>query len=110
MPSPICTTSSTIQCTHGGQALLTTSNTDLQIAGSFALLETDVHSVAGCPFVIGTTPSPCLTIRWTLGATQTNVRGTKVLLQSSIGTCYNAAQAPQGVAIIVQVQPLAQGI
>jgi hypothetical protein len=53
---------------------------------------------------------PCLLIRWTGGAVQTKLHGVGFLLQSSIGVCYNAFQAPQGVAIVVQTQTRAMGI
>jgi hypothetical protein len=106
---PILTTTSTVMCPHGGQALLLTSNTDALIDGAPALLLTDVHPVVGCTF----TPvaySPCVSIRWLSGATQASVRGVPVLLQSSVGLCQNAAQAPQGVAIVAQVQQRAKAI
>lgn len=106
---PILTTTSTVMCPHGGQAQLMTSNTDAAIQGAPALLQTDIHPIAGCPF----TPvayMPCLTIQWVTGATQTKVRGVPVLLQTSVGLCLNAAQVPQGTAIVVQVQQQAKGL
>lgn len=110
MAVPICTTSSTIQCPHGGMAMLLTSNSVMQVQGAFALLETDVHPVVGCPFTLGTVYHPCVRIRWSAGATQTKVNGIPVLLQTSLGLCYAADQAPQGVALIAQVQTLALGV
>ena len=104
MPSPILTCSSTIMCPHGGTVILQTTNTQLFIEGAPALLETDVHVVAGCPFMMGTVNSPCTTVRWQAGEVQTKVEAVKVLLKTSVGLCLNAAQAPQGVAIIVQTQ------
>jgi hypothetical protein len=106
---PILTTTSTVMCPHGGQALLMTSNTEALIDGAPALLQTDVHPIVGCPF----TPvaySPCVTIRWITAATQTSVRNVPVLLQTSVGLCLNAAQAPQGIAVVVQVQQRGKGI
>jgi hypothetical protein len=38
------------------------------------------------------------------------LHGVGFLLQSSVGVCYNALQAPQGVAIVVQTQTRAMGI
>jgi hypothetical protein len=105
---PILTASSTVMCPHGGMAQLLTSNSDVLIDGSPALLQTDVHPIAGCTF----TPaaySPCVTIRWVSAATQAKVRNVPVLLQNSVGLCLNAAQAPQGTAIIAQVQQRATG-
>src|SRR5262245_33782632 len=110
MSVPICTTTSTIMCPHGGSVVLFTSNTVMTIQGAPALLVTDVHPVAGCPFTVGVKYQPCVTVRWSNGATQTKVAGTPVLLQTSIGVCHSAEQIPQGVAVIAQVQPLAKGI
>jgi hypothetical protein len=106
---PILTTTSTVMCPHGGMAQLITTNTDALIDGAPALLQTDVHPIVGCTF----TPvaySPCVAIRWVTAAMQTSVRSVPVLLQTSVGLCLNAAQAPQGTAIVVQVQQKAKGI
>ena len=106
---PILTTTSTVMCPHGGMAQLFSTNTEALIDGAPALLQTDVHPVVGCPFTPGFY-SPCLSIRWLTAATETSVRNVPVLLQSSVGLCLNAAQLPQGVALVVQVQQRAQGM
>jgi hypothetical protein len=106
--TPILTTTSTVMCPHGGMALLITSNTEAQIDGAFALLLTDVHPIVGCPFA-PVAPSPCVSIRWVTGAVQTKLHEVPVLLQTSVGLCLNAAQAPQGPAVVVQVQQRALG-
>ncbi|QQZ39399.1 hypothetical protein IF690_15115 [Pseudomonas sp. SK3(2021)] len=106
---PILTTTSTIMCPHGGMAQLITSNTQALVGGAAMLLQTDVHLIVGCPF----TPvaySPCVSIRWLTAATQTALHNVPVLLQNSVGLCLNAAQVPQGTAIVVQVQQQAKGI
>ena len=108
MPGFILTATSTVLCTHGGQAVLTTSNQKLKIDSVPALLESDMHTIAGCPFQIpvgvGTKPSPCIRIEWSGGAAQTQVNGVGVLVQSSIGKCMSPEGAPQGVAIIASTQ------
>lgn len=108
MPGFVLTISSTVLCPHGGSAVLTTANTKMVIDGAPALLESDVHTVAGCPFQIpvgaGTKPSPCIRIEWTGGAAQLQVNGVGVLLQSSIGKCLSPESAPQGVAVIANTQ------
>ena len=104
---PMLTAGSTVMCPHGGQAQLATSNSEVLIDQAPVLLQTDLHSIVGCAF----TPSaysPCVAIRWVTGSTQAKVRGVPVLLQNSVGLCVNAAQAPQGTAIVVQVQQSAQ--
>lgn len=90
---------------HGGTAMLTTANTQLKIDSAPALLESDVHPVAGCPFTIPPTkPSPCIKIEWVMGAVMCKSNGTGVLIQSSIGKCISAEGATQGIAIIAQTQ------
>lgn len=106
---PLLTTNSTVTCPHGGQALLLTSNTEVQVDGGYALLTTDIHTVSGCAFA-PVAPSPCLTIQWLTGTTQMSLHGVPYLLQSSVGLCLNAAGAPQGPAVVVQTQQTAKGI
>jgi hypothetical protein len=110
MPAPILTTASTVMCPHGGSVMLTTSNSVAKAEGSPLLLLTDMHTVSGCPFVLPPgTPSPCLTVRWLVGALQTSVNGTPVLLQTSVGLCFSGLQVPQGPPMIVNVQQQAMG-
>jgi Na+-translocating ferredoxin:NAD+ oxidoreductase RNF subunit RnfB len=103
MGSANLTTASQIQCPHGGQATLTTSNVNAK-AGAAMLLETDIHIVAGCSFCIGPNPSPCMQIQWSAGATKVKAGGTAVLTSSSVGKCYSAANVPQGVATVANTQ------
>lgn len=100
----------TIQCPHGGQATVTTSNTDVKVGGNLALLATDVMTISGCTFNVGTTLVPCVTIQWSMPATRNTVSKTPVLLETSIGMCLNAASAPQGVAIVNGVQTKVSGL
>ncbi len=108
MPGNVLTIASTVLCMHGGSAILTTSNTKMMVDGAPALLESDIHSVAGCPFQIpvgaGTKPSPCIRIEWSAGSTQMKVDGTPVLVQSTIGKCYSPEGAMQGLANIAATQ------
>lgn len=106
---PLLTTTSTVQCPHGGQALLLTANTDAKVDGSPVLLQTDQHAIVGCTFA-PSAPSPCVLVRWQTGAAQTQIGGTPVLLQTSVGICENAAKVPQGPAVIVQTQSKGKGL
>ncbi|KEF42624.1 MAG: hypothetical protein ER33_05005 [Cyanobium sp. CACIAM 14] len=108
--TPILTATSTVLCPHLGQAQLLTSNTEWLIDGAPALLLSDVHPIVGCIFAPGGVYTPCVTVRWLSGATQANLHGVPVLLQNSVGLCLNAAQVPQGQALVVQVQTRAQGV
>lgn len=109
MPGQVLTTSSTIICTHGGQAILSTANAKVSVDNAPALLESDIHPVVGCPFTVGTKYSPCIRIEWTAGAAKVTINETKVLVSSSIGKCINGEGAPQGVASIINTQTKVTG-
>ena len=100
----VLTTISKIMCPHGGQAILTTSNTKVSTNNSFWLLENDIHTIAGCPFVRGDTYSPCVRIKWSSGSIRTTINGIPVLKRESVGICYNSENVPQGTAIILNTQ------
>lgn len=105
MPGHLLTTASTVQCPHGGQAILFTSNARVTAAGAPVLLVSDVHPVVGCPFTLpGPKPSPCVRIEWAAPAGRSDVGGTAPLVKSSVGKCISPEGAPQGVAIIVNTQ------
>lgn len=101
MPGHVLTIASSIQCMHGGQAILVTSNARLFVQGAPALLESDVPVVVGCPFTLPNGKySPCVKIEWTGGASQLTVGGVKVLINASIGRCVSGEGAPQGIAVV----------
>lgn len=110
MPGEILTTASSIQCMHGGSATLFTSNTRLLVDNLPALLETDIHPVVGCPFTVGTKYQPCVRIQWSAGSTKATVNGVAVLVRSSIGQCYSAEGAVQGMAIVGNTQTKVSGL
>lgn len=99
------TTASTIMCPHGGRANLVTANTNVFANGSPALLKSDIHPVIGCLFTrLNGQYSPCVRIEWSSGSTKTVANNTAPLVNSSIGNCYSAENAIQGVATIVTTQ------
>lgn len=87
---------------------MTPSNTKVMAAGAPVLVESDVHTIAGCPFMIGNTPSPCVQVAWSAGAAKVSVNGTAVLVQSSVGQCKAGTGAVQGVAVIASTQTQVQ--
>lgn len=104
MPGNILTITSTVMCPHGGRAMLITSNRKVFASSAFALLETDVHSVTGCPFYRGDTYSPCVRIEWSAGANKVTIHEIPVLVKSSMGKCFNPDGTLQGVATIINTQ------
>ena len=111
MGSPILDMGCIIKCPHGGQATVATTNFKVKVGGNFALLATDVMTIAGCAFTLpGPKPSPCVTIQWSAPAQTVTVNGTPVLLQTSVGLCQSAEGAPQGPAIVSGVQTKVMGL
>lgn len=80
------------------------------VADSPLLTMSATCSIAGCAFVVGTVPSPCMTVQWVQGATAVQAGGDFALNESSVGLCLAATQAPQGTVLIVATQPVAAGV
>jgi hypothetical protein len=103
--APILDMGCTIQCPHGGTVTVVTTNTKVKVGGNFAILKSDVMTVAGCAFTLpGPKPSPCLTVEWSAEAQKVKVDGTAVLLQTSVGLCKSPDGAPQGPALVTGAQ------
>jgi hypothetical protein len=110
MGAAILDSGCTIQCPHGGQATVAPGNAQFKAGGNFALLATDVMTIAGCSFTVPPgSPMPCLTIQWSSPATKVTVNGVPVLLETSQGLCLNATSAPQGTALVSGVQSKVDG-
>ena len=106
MPAPILTQAATITCPHGGQAIVVPSNPMVQIMGSPVLVMTDITTIMGCPFNIGLSPAPCLTIQWTVPAVRTTVHGVPALLATSVGLCLGGSGAVPAIIVPGQTQIL----
>ena len=104
MGGKVLTTATVASCPHGGQASFTASQSALTVDGASVLVVSDTTSITGCQFMIGNTPSPCMTVRWQAPATKVTAGGTAVLLNSSTGLCMSPASAPQGSLQISTVQ------
>ncbi|MFW9918578.1 MAG: hypothetical protein ACFFED_03195 [Candidatus Thorarchaeota archaeon] len=98
------TTMSNIICPHGGKAILVTRQTKAHDDSAYYLLETDVHAVVGCPFMLPFFYEPCVRIEWSNGSTKTKIEDTPILTRISQGSCYNSSDGFQGYAIVVYTQ------
>lgn len=97
------TTSAVMMCPHGGTVTGTTSRR--VTAGAPMLTSTDTFTIAGCPFVTGSNPSPCVTVRWAVPDARVTLTGGFTLSTGSTGLCLAATQVPQGAVIITSTQP-----
>ncbi|MCR9088143.1 MAG: hypothetical protein NXH97_15515 [Rhodobacteraceae bacterium] len=75
----------TVICTHGGQALPSTTSTRVQLGGQPAVTAAHSFTIAGCPFSTGDGPKPCASVTWTAPATRVRIEGAPALLSSSAG-------------------------
>jgi hypothetical protein len=99
----------TITCPHGGRVAVTPRATRVALGGKPPLLVDDMSVIAACPFTVTSAPSPCLRVQWMMPATRVKVESSPVLLSSSVALCVNAANAPQGTALISGFQTRVQG-
>lgn len=99
----------TITCPHGGTASATPSATSVSLGGTPPLLVDDVVTISGCSLNVSGAPSPCLQVQWQMPAMRVKVESKAVLLDTSIGLCMNAANAPQGTALVSGFQTKVQG-
>jgi hypothetical protein len=103
-------TESVLMCPHGGTVQIVTTNTRVQAGGSFAVLSSDTFIIAGCPFILGLVPHPCVQVQWLQPAERSQVGGEFTLTEASVGLCIAPDQAPQGAVLIVTTQPQVSGL
>ena len=102
--------SSIMMCPHGGTVSVIPSNTQVTAVGDPCILATDTYLVAGCPFVIGIVPHPCIQVQWVQPDTSSQVNGSFTLSETSVGLCIAADAAVQGAVLIMMTQPSVSGM
>ena len=102
------TTASTLMCPHGGTVSMV-SSARVKANGAPVMRANDTFTIAGCPFVIGTTPHPCVRIQWIAPSAQSGGGGDFTVTTDSSGLCLAADQAPQGPPQITQTQTQGSG-
>jgi len=102
--------SSVMMCPHGGTVQAATSNTHTKVGGDFALRASDTFTIAGCAFMLGSSPHPCMSIQWVQTDTRSQVSSDFTLNEASVGLCVAADQAPQGTVLITSTQTRTGGL
>lgn len=87
-------------CPHGGMLNIVPASPRVQLSGMPAAVLTDQGLVAGCAFMVGTKPQPCVTTRWLVGATRVLANGQPLLINPCGAICQSAEQIPGGPPII----------
>jgi hypothetical protein len=103
------TSASTLMCPHGGTVTAVPSNTKVTIGSNPIVLSTDTFTVAGCAFMIGPVPHPCLLVQWQLTALMSTCDSMKTLTKDSMGLCMAPDGAAQGPVQISATQAKASG-
>ena len=98
MPGYMLHMGATVICSHGGQAMPTMPNPRVKVSSQPIVTQPTMYTVAGCPFVTGSNPLPCVTASWTVAAVRVKAGGIPVLLQDS-----QAITTPNGVPLNVLV-------
>jgi hypothetical protein len=107
MPGPLFVVGAVAMCPHGGQITTISSDTRVLAGGMPVALMTDQFMVAGCAFVVGTVPQPCIKVQWTTPTVETLINGQPAITALSVGLCIAANGAPNGPAIIASTQTMA---
>jgi hypothetical protein len=102
-------TSSIMMCPHGGTVSAVSANTRVKAASDFVLRASDTFLIAGCAFVIGVVPHPCLQVQWVQPDMRSQVMSDSTLSEQSVGLCVAADQAVQGTVLIMFTQPRVSG-
>ena len=102
--------SAVMMCPHGGTVSAITSNTRVNAAGSPLLGATDTYLIAGCPFVIGIVPHPCIQVQWVQPDARSQAVSDFTLSEESVGLCVAADMAVQGTVLVMFTQPRVSGI
>lgn len=109
MPGNLLHVNATVACPHGGQVSIQPAQTRVQVGGQAVWTVADFSTISGCPFTVGTTPHPCVTVRWVTPSPRQRVAGSAVITQNSTGLCLSADQTPQGSPIVSVVQQRVAG-
>lgn len=108
--SNFLTTASSLSCPHGGAVTLSTTNTRVRADGAFVVRSTDMSTIAGCPFTIGTVPHPCVRVQWDVHAERHTSQGEPSLTLDSVGFCLAADGGAQGTVVISSTQSRGSGL
>jgi hypothetical protein len=69
----------------------------------------DQYLIAGCVFNVSGAPHPCVRVQWLVPAVRVTASLMPLILQTSVGLCLAADQAPQGPPVVSSTQPRVLG-
>jgi hypothetical protein len=105
MPGPLFQVGAVAMCPHGGQVTAISADARVLASGTPVTLMSDQFMVAGCAFMVGPVPQPCLKVLWTTPTVRTLVNGQPAITALSVGLCIAANGAPNGPVVVATTQP-----
>jgi len=87
MPGFLLHVGAVVQCAHGGVAQPVVPYPRVTVSGQPIVLQAPPYVIAGCPFVAGIVPMPCVTGTWVMGSMRVKANGMPVLLRDSQAIC-----------------------
>jgi hypothetical protein len=96
-------------CPHGGQVTTVPGAPRVLVGGQPAATMSDTYLVAGCAFMVGTKPQPCVKVQWLAPAMRVLIGGQPAILRTSAALCQSADQIPGGPPSIASTQMKATG-
>lgn len=87
MPGYLLHENATVLCMHAGQAQATVPNPRVKVSSMATVQQPNPWTIAGCPYVIGVVPSPCVTAQWVTAATRVKSGSQPLLMKDSQATC-----------------------
>ncbi len=102
--SRLINSGSMLLCPHGGSVrIAATGYSARQPDGSIPAKATDAFTIAGCPFVVGSRPSPCIQVKWVVTNAAEKIDGQPSLNAQSSGLCLGSSGDAQGPVTILRV-------
>ncbi|AGA89630.1 hypothetical protein Thimo_0791 [Thioflavicoccus mobilis 8321] len=95
MPGPLLHVGAQVLCAHGGSATPSAPNPRVLVGGQPTVVMSAPYLVAGCPFNVSGSPSPCVSAQWTVAATRVFSNGQPLVLLDSQALC-----APNGTPLM----------
>jgi hypothetical protein len=105
MPGPLAHVGMVAVCPHGGLITDVPSAPRVLVSGMPVATLADQYLIAGCVFNVAGAPHPCMRVQWLAPAVRVTASLAPVILQTSVGLCLAADQAPQGPPVISATQP-----
>lgn len=96
MPGHLVEQSAQVMCAHAASASPTTPNPRVKVGGQMTVLATGPYTVAGCPFMTGSNPFPCVTGQWITSSVRVKSTGQPLVLRDSQSVC-----APTGTPLTI---------